>query len=249
VRLIRPAKTKSDRRGTLLLGLGMLLVAGLALLVMALLPTGRMTAAALLAIAAAMGIGVGAAMLLRAAGRGRIGEDGEDIARLLAPIFDDDYALILSPRLPGVRGLGAILVGPAGARALVARRWRGRYRVRGRGWEYDTRSRAGWIRCRTNPSFDADVISGAVVAWARTAADEPSLPIAPAVIFPLPVSRIVLEEPDTEVVTTDNAPWWAQSIGRVRRMDAARVARFVQSVIEAADTGEPRVAAPTARRA
>ena len=28
---------------------------------------------------------------------------------------------------------------PLGVRALVARRWRGHYRVRGRGWEYDTR--------------------------------------------------------------------------------------------------------------
>jgi hypothetical protein len=131
--------------------------------------------------------------------------------------------------------LAALLVGPAGVRALIARRWRGRYRVRGRGWEYDTRSTEGWIPCRTNPSFDADAAAEAVARWARTAADEPGLPIAGAIAFPRAFSTLVLEEPESEIVTTDNAPWWAQRIGRVQRLDPQRAARFVQSVLDAAD--------------
>ena len=131
--------------------------------------------------------------------------------------------------------LAALLVGPAGVRTLLVRRWRGRYRVRGRRWEYDTKSRKGWIPCRTNPSFDGDAVAEAVARWARTAADEPSLPVAPAVAFPRAWSVVILEEPEGEVVTTDNAPWWAQSIGRVQKMDPQRVARFVQGVVDAVE--------------
>ena len=84
----------------------------------------------------------------------------------------------------------------------------------------------------------------AVARWARTNVDEPSLPIAPAVAFPRPWSVIILEEPESEVVTTDNAPWWAQSIGRVQKMDQHRVAQFVQGVVDA--VGAKHQAAPTA---
>jgi hypothetical protein len=41
------------------------------------------------------------------------------------------------------------------------------------------------------------------------------VPVVPAVAFPRPESVVVLEEPDIEVITHDNAPWWAQRIGRV----------------------------------
>jgi hypothetical protein len=211
---------------------------------MALLPGDRVGGLALLGIAAALGIGVGLAWLIRALSR-EPDQLGDDLARMLAPAFDDSYLLILSPRLPNVPpDLAALLAGPAGVRALIVRRWRGRYRVRGRRWEYDTRSRKGWIPCRTNPSFDGDAVAEAVARWARAAVDEPSLPLAPAVAFPRAWSMIVLEEPDGEVVTTDNAPWWAQSIGRVQRMDQQRVARFVQGVVDAAESG--RQPAPTA---
>ena len=153
------------------------------------------------------------------------------------------YVLILSPRLPEVPSdLAALLVGPAGVRALLVRRWRGRYRVRGRRWEYDTKSRKGWIPCRTNPSFDGDTVAEAVARWARTAADEPSLPVAPAVAFPRPWSVVILEEPEGEVVTTDNAPWWAQSIGRVQKMDQQRVAAL------RADRGRRRRSEAAGRR-
>jgi hypothetical protein len=217
------------------LSLGMLLVGMVAILLMALLPNDRVSGVAMLGISAALGIGVGLAWLIRAISSGRR-PLGDDLARLLAPAFDDSYVLILSPRLPGVPDdLAGLLVGPAGVRALVARRWRGRYRVRGRSWEYDTRSGGGWIPCRTNPSFDADAVADAVAAWARSQIDEPALPVAPAVAFPRPFSVIVLEEPAGEVVTADNAPWWAQSIGRLQRMDPPRVARFVGSVMDASD--------------
>jgi hypothetical protein len=249
VRLIRPAGSPGSRRA-IVLALAMLVVGAVAIVLMAALPNSRVSAVAALGIAAALGLGVGIAWLSRAVGEGRRHGPGEDLARLLAPAFDDSYVLILSPRLPDVPpDLAALMVGPAGVRALIARRWRGRYRVRGRGWEYDTRSSAGWIPCRTNPSFDADAVAVAVAQWARTAADEPGLPIAPAVAFPRPSSVVVLEEPEGEIVTADNAPWWAQRIGRVQRMDAPRVARFVQAVIDAADAGSTDVRAPAPNRA
>jgi hypothetical protein len=245
VRLIRPARNTREQRWALALSLGMLLVGAIAIALMALLPSDRPDGVAILGVAASLAIGVGLAWLIRAiSGHGRDPE-GDDLARLLSPAFDDNYALVLSPRLPGVPAdLAALLVGPAGVRALIARRWRGRYRVRGRAWEYDTRRRTmGWIPCRTNPSFDAAAVADAVSAWARTAIDESSVPIIPTIAFPRAWSLIVLEEPDGEVVTADNAPWWAQSIGRLQRMDAARVARFVQSVMDASDGAEARAPA------
>ncbi len=184
----------------------------------------------------------------RGAARRRRDQIGDDIARLLAPALDDSYTLVLAPRLPGVgTDLAALLVGPAGVRALIARRWRGRYRVRGRGWEIDTRSRAGWIPTLTNPSFDADVVANAVTRWLRSAVDDASIGITPAVAFPWAHSTVVLEEPIGEIVTADNAPWWAQSIGRVQRLDGGRAARFVEAVLSASEaeaTGAARSTAP-----
>jgi hypothetical protein len=107
--------------------------------------------------------------------------------------------------------------------------------VRGRGWEYDTRSASGWIPCRTNPTFEAAAVADAVSRWAQGATDDPAIHATPAVAFPQAGSVIVLEEPDGEIVTTDNAPWYAQRIGRVQRMDAARVERFVQAVLDGTD--------------
>jgi hypothetical protein len=216
--------------------LAMVAVGGAAIVLMGLLPGDRVSGVAALGIAAALAIGIGLAWLIRALAGGHRRPSGDDLARILAPAFDDSYVLILSPRLPGVPAdLAALLVGPAGVRALVARRWRGRYRVRGRGWEYDTKSRSGWIPCRTNPSFDADAVADAVTAWTRTAIDDPGIPVVPAVAFPRPESAIVLEEPDSEVITHDNAPWWAQRIGRVQRLDAQRVGRVVQAVVDAGE--------------
>ena len=242
MRLIRPAVNRGERLVAVAMSVAMLAVGAVAIVLMALLAD-RPDGVAVLGVAAALGIGVGLAWLIRAvSSRGR--PPGDDLARLLAPAFDDRYVLILAPQLPGVSSeLAALLVGPSGVRALIARRWNGRYRVRGRAWEYDTRGRRGWIACRTNPSFDADAVADAVAAWTRTALDEPSVPIIPAVAFPRAWSVIVLEEPAGEIVTSDNAPWWGQSIGRLQRMDAARAARFVQSVMDASDAVADRTAA------
>lgn len=250
MRLIRPAYP-SRVTGSVVMALLMLIVGCGALVLMAVLPQGRVAPIALLALSAALGLGVGSAMAVRAFGAGRrlTQQRGDDLARLLAPAFDDAYVLILSPRLPGVPDdLAGLLIGPAGVRVLLARRWRGRYRVRGRGWEFDTRSRAGWIPCLTNPSFDADKVTNAVAHWAHEADDGASLPIAAAITFPRPYTKVVLEEPEADVVTVDNAPWWAQSIGRVQRMDPPRVARFVEVVLDAAEQpADGRVDATSAR--
>jgi len=250
MRLIRPADPRRAP-GPVVMALLMLIVGCAALALMAILPGGRAAPIALLALSAALGLGVGSAMAVRAfgAGRRRTRRREDDLARLLAPAFDDAYVLILSPRLPGVPDdLAGLLVGPAGVRALLARRWHGRYRVRGRGWEFDTRSRAGWIPCLTNPSFDADKVTDAVAQWAQNAADGASLPIAAAITFPRSYSSVVLEEPEVDVVTVDNAPWWAQRIGRMQRMDPPRVARFVEAVLDASERpAEGRVGAASPR--
>jgi hypothetical protein len=250
MRLIQPVFIRGMRTNAVALGLAMMVVGGTAVLLMALLPSDRTAALALLGLSAALGLGVGVAMVWRERGaaRRRREEVGEDLVRLLGPAFDDSYTLVLAPRLPGVpTELAGLLVGPAGVRALVARRWRGRYRVRGRGWEIDTRSRAGWIPTLTNPSFDADGVADAVTRWTRAAVGEPSIAITPAVAFPRPFTTVILEEPIGEIVTLDNAPWWAHSIGRVQRLDAQRAARFVEAVLSASEaeaTGAARTAAP-----
>ena len=249
MRLIRPAEPTNERRWALALSLGMVLVGGLAVVLMGLLPEDRVTGVVALGIAAALAIGIGLAWLIRALAAGRTREPGEDLANILSIAFDDSYVLVLSPRLPGVPAdLAALLIGPAGVRALVARRWRGRYRVRGRGWEYDTKSRSGWIPCRTNPSFDADAVADAVRAWSRTAVDDPGVPVVPAVAFPRPWSVIVMEDPDSEILTADNAPWWAQSIGRVQRLDPTRVGRVVQAVLDAGEALHTALPAHAPRR-
>lgn len=235
MRVIRPAPQRNERRWALALSLAMLLVGIVSILLMALLPGDRLSGVGVMGISAALGIGIGLAWLIRALSDGRRSV-GDDLVRLLAPAFDDSYVLIVAPRLPGVSDdLAALLVGPPGVRALVARHWRGRYRVRGRAWEYDTRGSAGWIPCRTNPSFEADRVADAVAGWAHGATDDPAIAVSPAVAFPRRWSVVVLEEPASEVVTADNAPWFAQRIGRVQRMDAARVGRFVQAVLDAGD--------------
>ena len=196
-------------------------------------PSRREEASAVLAIAAALGLGVGAGMLAQTF-RERKDGGGEDLVRLLSPTLDDSYLLMLRPRLPGVpHDLEALLAGPPGIRALVVRRWQGHYRVRINTWEFDTHGRRGWIACLTNPSFEAGSAKNAVVTWARESTTELNPPIEAAVAFPSRRSQLVLEEPDMEVITIENAPWWANGIGRVQRMDAARVVAFAEAVMNA----------------
>lgn len=238
MRLIHPAVVRGFRDNALVVALAMLVVGGTSVVLMALLPPTRIAPIALLCLSAALALGVGGGMAWRAVSntRRRREEIGDDLGRLLAPAFDDTYTLVLAPRLPGVpNDLAGLLVGPAGVQAFIARRWRGRYRVRGRGWEFDTRSREGWIPTVTNPSFDADAVADAVSRWTRATLDDPGVAISPAVAFPRRYSTVVLEEPIGEVVTADNAPWWAQSIGRVQRLDPRRAARFVEAVLHATE--------------
>ena len=73
----------------------------------------------------------------------------------------------------------------------------------------------------------------------------PTLPVRGAVAFPLKRSKIVLEEPIDEVITSDNGPWWANAIGRARRLDPATGAGFLEAVLDAA---EPPAAGEIAAR-
>jgi hypothetical protein len=236
MRVIRPRALLSEgRRRSVLLATSMLAV-GLLAIELAVVGVGSAAGAALMGVTAAIGLGVGAAWLLRAVRPDRSRAMAESLTSLLTGVFDDSYTLVVAPLLPvrDVARLDGILVGPGGVRVLTARDWEGRYRVRGRSWEFDARGRRGWIKCRTNPTFDSIALADGVVRWAREAG-LPDVAIQPAVAFPRSHSRVVLEEPDGEVITTENAPWWANTIGRVRRIDPAASARILEAVLDAAE--------------
>lgn len=239
--VIRPAGLASRaRRRPLVLAVSML-ATGVLGIELALLASGVTTAMGVMASAGAIGVGIGVAWVLRVIGPNRRRSAEELLQQMLEPAFDDDYTLVLGPQLPVREGhrLDGLLVGPAGIRALTVRDWEGRYRVRGRGWEFDAGGRRGWIPCRTNPSFDAARLGEGVAHWA-VEAGIPNLPVRGAVAFPLKRSRIVLEEPEGEIVTADNAPWWANRIGRIRRMDASAGQAFVAAVLDAAEAPASR---------
>jgi hypothetical protein len=236
MRVIRPrALVPGARRRPLLLA-GSMLAVGLLAIELAAVGVSSPAGAALMGGTAAIGLGVGAAWLVRAVRPDRSRAMAEALTALLSDVFDDTYTLVVAPLLPvrDVARLDGILVGPGGIRVVTARDWEGRYRIRGRSWEFDARGRRGWIRCRTNPTFDSIALADGVVRWAREAG-LPDVAIQPAVAFPRAHSRIVLEEPDGEVITTENAPWWANAIGRVRRVDPATSARVLEAVLDAAE--------------
>lgn len=235
MRVIRPAALyPGARRRQLLLAVTMLAAGFLAGQLALMTPTAAVTGA--MAGAAAIGLGVGAAWLVRAVQPTRARRLAERLATILGRTFDDAYTLVLAPRLPirDAQQLDGILVGPGGVRVLTIRDWDGRYRVRGRVWEFDARGRRGWIRCRTNPSFDAVALASGVSRWAVELGIG-DLPIKPVIAFPDASAQLVLEEPDDEVVTADNAPWWANSIGRVRRLDPADGAALLEAILDAAE--------------
>jgi len=237
MRVIRPATLASNRRrGPLLLALSML-ASGVLAAELVLIDNGATVAATgVLGSAAAVGLGVGAAWLMRVVSPNRMRSAAELLESLLAPVFDDSYALVLSPRLPirDAARLDGLLIGPAGVRALTVRDWEGRYRVRGRLWEFHAGRARGWIRCRTNPSLDAVTLGEGVGRWAADAGLT-HVPVRGAVAFPLTRSRIALEEPEDEIVTADNGPWWGNAIGRARRLDEVTGAGFLAAVLDAAD--------------
>ena len=219
----------------MLLALSML-AAGVIAVQLALLSTRTPAATGIMAGAAAIGLGIGSAWLVRVVRPNRTRALSGALIDVLAPAFDDSYTLLVAPRLPirDAARLDGVLVGPGGIRVITARDWQGRYRVRGRIWEFDARGRRGWITCRTNPSFDATKLSEGFVRW-LTQQGFGELPVRPVIAFPLTRSKVVLEEPVEEVVTSDNAPWWANRIGRVRRVDPSLAGRLVETVLEGAE--------------
>jgi hypothetical protein len=241
MRVIRPSSLDpTGRRRSMLLSLSMIAV-GIIAGQLTLVSTPAPAATGIMASAAALGLGVGSAWLLRTVRPTRTRELSAALIDVLSPAFDDTYTLLVAPRLP-IRDAGrldGVLVGPGGVRVITARNWEGRYRVNGRVWEFDARGRRGWIRCRTNPSFESTKLTEGFTRW-LTEQGFGELPIRPAIAFPLGRSRIVLEEPAEEVVTSDNAPWWANSIGRVRRLDESGAARLVSAVLEGAERAAGR---------
>jgi hypothetical protein len=244
MRVIRPTSlTPAERRRAILLATGML-GTGLAAALLAAVGVGSGIATGVFAAVGAVALGVGAAWLLRALRPNRTRDLGRALVDRLGPAFDDSYALVVAPRLPlrDAARLDGILVGPGGIRVISCRDWEGRYRVRGKVWEFDA-GRRGWIRCRTNPSYEAVALADGFARWLadRGFGD---LPIRAVVAFPLRHSRLVLEEPADEVLTSDNAPWWANSIGRVQRLDTARARQVLDLVLDASEqeTGSRRPA-------
>jgi hypothetical protein len=249
MRVIRPAALGvAERRRTIGLAISMLVVGAAAAGLTAIGAGGPTAVSAVFAAVAAIGLGVGAAWLLRVLRPSRTRELSNAIVERLAPAFDDSYTLVVAPRLPirDTHRLDGVLIGPGGVRVLTARGWEGRYRVRGKVWEFDAGRRRGWIRCRTNPSFEAVAIADGVARWAADRGFH-DLPVRATIAFPLRRSRLVLEEPADEILTSDNAPWWANSIGRVRRLDPAVGAQLLASILDAAEVeiaGHRRQAAP-----
>ncbi|MGH2427731.1 MAG: hypothetical protein ACRDGV_02420 [Candidatus Limnocylindria bacterium] len=240
MRVIRPAALAAhERRRGLLLAFTMLSVGVLGAMLAVLVSMPSMAASALMAIAAALGLGIGAAWLVRALRPDPVRGRAAALEALLGEAFNEDYTLLLAPRLPiRAAGLSGLLVGPPGVRVLTVREWEGRYRVRGRGWEFDA-GRRGWIACRTNPSFELTRLVDGVTRWSADAGLV-NVPLRGAIVFPGGRSRLVLEEPSDEIVTADNVPWWANRIGRLQRLDAVAVARFVERVIDAAEAEAAR---------
>ena len=249
MRVIRPeALTVDQRRRPRRVALAMTAV-GVVSLALAFMGPPSPVRVGLLALLAAIGVGVGFAWLIRSARPDHARQRADALIALLSSTFGDDYTLIVQPRLPvrDLARLDAILVGPGGTRVITVREWHGRYRLRGKTWEYDTHSRHGWIRCRTNPSTDATALTFGVQRWAEEMA-MPEIHLKAAIVFPYAHSKVVLEEPTEEVVTTDNAPWWANAYGRVLRLNQAAAARVVEAILDAAEPLEEVGFAPIADR-
>lgn len=236
MRVIRPeVLATSPRRRPRLVALAMVGV-GVVSILLAVLGPAAPIRVGLLMVTGAVAIGVGSAWLRRVLQPDHSRRRSAALIELLSGTLGDDYTLIVQPQLPvrDAARLDGILVGPGGVRVITVREWHGRYRLRGRSWEYDTHSYRGWIRCRTNPSTDASALVFGVTRWADDLA-LPDIHARAAIIFPHAHSRVVLEEPTEEIVTTDNAPWWANAYGRVKRLNEVAAARVVEAVLDAAE--------------
>ena len=236
--MIRPEVLATDpRRRPRRVALAMVAV-GLAAIALAFVGPPSALRVGILACIGAIGIGVGSAWLIRVVRPDHARRRSDALVSLLATVLPDDYTLVVQPRLPVPDGtrLDGILVGPGGVRVITVREWHGQYRVRGRSWEFDSRGRHGWIRCRTNPSSDAVALTTGVQRWAA-GTSLPELGLRPLIVFPHSHSKVTLEEPAEEVVTTDNAPWWANAFGRAQRLNQAGAARVVQVILDASEPG------------
>jgi hypothetical protein len=249
VRVIRPSALVPGRRRRPIAVAASTIAVGVLSALIAMQGPASTVVTGILAAVAALGLGVGGVWLTRAMNPGRAQTAADALVELLVPVFDDTYTLIVGPRLAirDAARLDGLLVGPAGIRVLTVRSWEGRYRVRGRTWEFDARGRRGWIPCRTNPSHDAVALAAGVSRWA-TEAGLGDLAVRPVIAFPEQRSRVVLEEPADEVVTADNAPWWANSFGRGRRLDPTSAARVVEAVLDAAEPAPVAAPSPVADR-
>jgi len=165
---------------------------------------------------------------------GAVHPDARDLELLLAPVLDDGYVLVVSPRLPGVdHDLRAMLVGPAGVRAMLVRRWHGQFRQRGRAWEFNARGRRGWIPTRTDPTHDARRVADQVGRW-MDAALGTRVAVEGVIAFPDRTSQIqLMDDPLTEVVTVHNAQAWARDLATVRQLDGRAAGRLLEAVLSA----------------
>ncbi len=249
MRVIRPeALTASRKRRPRIVALAMIAVGAVSILLAFLGPPSPVRVG-LLACTAAIGVGVGSAWLWRVMQPDHSRRRSDALVGLLSGTLGDDYTLVIQPRIPvrDLARLDAILVGPGGTRVITVREWHGTYRIHGKTWEYDTHSRHGWIKCRTNPSTEATALAFGIARWAEEMA-LPEIHLRAAIVFPHAHSRVVLEEPTEEVVTSDNAPWWANTYGRVMRLNQATAARIVEAILDAAEPYEEVGFAPIADR-
>ena len=245
MRVIRPARLSPAERRRALLAAGGMLLTGVTAALLAATGVASGVATGIFAAVAAVALGVGVAWLLRVLRPNRARDLGRALVERLEPAFDDAYTLVVAPRLPlrDAARLDGILVGPGGrglkrcfglnTAVVTARNWEGHYRVRGKVWEFDA-GRRGWIRCRTNPSYEAVALADGFARW-MAARGFHDLPVRGVIAFPMRHSRLVLEEPADEIVTSDNAPWWANSIGRVRRLDPAVAGQVLETVLDASE--------------
>jgi hypothetical protein len=73
-------------------------------------------------------------------------------------------------------------------------------------------------------------VLGQLTTWMRDNLGT-TLPVEATIAFPDRHSRIELtNDPVTEVVTLDNAPWWANRLAKARRMDERSAGRLLEAL-------------------
>ena len=137
----------------------------------------------------------------------------------------------------GARELDGLLVGPAGIRVMTVRDWDGPLpRPRAAGGS-SMPAGAAWIPCRTNPSFDAVRLAEGVARWA----ERPWARDLPMRGGGLPAGALADRARGAGRGGRDGRqrPWWANAIGRCRRLDPSAGEAFVTAVLDAADAPPP----------